>query len=213
MTHTVNVDTVAGQLADSYKQWVFGAEKRRPLMPQHAFKEGSDRNYNLKGTEPRKFLQWEEQDFGINLGWTDDASPSTGVRVSRWFAARPGGATAQVKYGEPIALGYGKSPSFIRYENRTFGINLGWSKTPVFEWRLLGGVTGRPVECGDRLAIHNAKAGSADVPGVLIHFDRTVGGDIGWPDSQSWWDQVKDKLPGIAKDALTALIMAKLRGG
>ena len=69
---------------------------------------------------------------------------------------------------------------------------------------VVGHVTGRPVNCGDRVAIHNAKAGSTQSPDALIYFDRTVGGDIGWPDSKIWWDQ--------AKDAMTKMVMAKLGG-
>lgn len=212
MTDTSTVDEAVTQLAEHYKQWVIGTGTTQPVMPQNTFREGSDRNYNLKNTRTRTFLQYEEQTFGINLGWTDDASPQTARRVSRWFFTRPGGAAGQLRYGEPIAVGYGKAPSFLHYEHRTVGINLGWVRDPAFEWKLLGGVAGRPVNCGDRLAIHNTKAGSAQAPGVLIYFDRTAGGDIGWPDSQTWWDQAKDKLPGLAKDAVTKLVMAKLNG-
>lgn len=210
MTHTLTVDAVVAQLAESYKQWIFGSQ-RQPLIPQNTFVEGSNRNHTLKGTVPRKFLQYERQTFGINLGWTDTADPATARRVARWFLARPGGGITQLKYGESVALGNGKDPSFLRYEHRTVGINLSWSKSPVFEWKLLGGAAGTPISCGDRLAIHNAKAGSADVPGVLIHFARTVGGHIGWPDSKTWWDQAKTKLPGMAASVLTALVMAKLK--
>jgi hypothetical protein len=212
MTDTTTTDTAVNQLVETYKQWMVGANKRRPLMPQNAFREGSDHNYDLKNLQERKFLHWEHQTWGLNIGWTDDASPSTASRAARWFFARPGGGTEQIKYGEPIAIGYGIEPSFLRYEHRTVGINLAWVKAPAFEWRLLGAVAGRPVECGDRLAIHNAKAGSADVPGVLIAFDRTVGGDIGWPDSKTWLDQATDKVFDLAKDAVTKLVMAKLNG-
>jgi hypothetical protein len=213
MTNTSNVDEVITKLARSYKIWSIGSGRTVPVLPQREFREGSDRNYNLKGSPPRKYLQWEKQTFGINLGWTDDAEPATGRRVSRWFFTRHGAGTGPVEYGERIALGYGTAPSFLRYEERTVGINLGWSGAPVFEWTLLGGPRGGPVGTGERLAIHNAKAGTARVPGVLIHFDRTVGGDIGWPDSRTWWDQAKDKLAGLTSEAIAKLVMAKLNGG
>jgi hypothetical protein len=212
MTQTTNVDTVVTQLAESYKQWVFGAGRTGPLIPQNVFSEGAEHLYNLKGTGERKFLQWESQQFGINIGWTDDASSETARRVSRWFFGRRGGGSGPVRFGESIAIGYGTVPSFLRYEDRTFGINLRWVAEPPYEWTVLGGVSGSPVNRGDRVALHNAKAGTAQVPGVLLSFDRTVGADLGWPDSKTWWDQVKDKVPGLAKDALAALIMAKLRG-
>ncbi len=213
MTDTLTTEQAVAQVAEDYKQWMIGANKRRPLMAQNAFREGSDRNYSLKGLHERKFLQWEHQTWGINLGWTDDAEPQTEKRVSRWFFARVGGGTGQIKYGEPVALGYGKDPSFLRYEERTVGINLGWVNQPVFEWTLLGKATGRPVECGDRLAILNAKAGSSQSPGVLIAFDRTVGADIGWPDSRTWLDQLPGILAGLAEETVKKMIMAKLAGG
>ncbi|GAB3006825.1 hypothetical protein GCM10027184_75380 [Saccharothrix stipae] len=200
------------KLAQSYKIWSIGSGPAVPVLPQRNFAEGSARNYSLKGSPPRKYLRWEKQTFGINLGWTDDAEPATRLKVSRWFFTRHGADTGPVKYGERIALGYGIAPSYLRYEERTVGINLGWSVTPVFEWTLLGGPRGGPVGTGERLAIHNAKACTATVPGVLIHFDRTVGCDIGWPDSQPWWDQAKDKLAGFTKEAITKLVMAKLNG-
>ena len=212
MTDTTTTDAAVNELAKKYKQWMVGANRRRPLMPQNAFKEGSDRNYDLKNLLERKFLHWEHQSWGMNIGWTDDASPTTDAKASRWFFARPGGTLQQIKYAEPIAIGYGTEPSFLRHQSQTFGVNLAWVKEPAFEWRLLGGIAGQPVECGDWLAIHNAKAGSADVPGLLIDFDRSVGGDIGWPDSQTWLEEGMGELVGLAKDAAMKLIMAKLGG-
>jgi hypothetical protein len=211
MTDTLTTDQAVTQQAEQYKQWVIGSGRRGPVLAQNAFKDGSERNYNLKGLQEHgNFLQWEKQTWGINLGWTDDHSAATAARVSRWFFARPGGGTGQLKYGETIALGNGKSPSFLRYESRTFGINLGWSDGPVFEWKLLGKPAGQPVQCGDRLAIYNAKAGSDTVPGVLIAFDRTVGGDIGWPDSKTWFEQAADELVAFGKKKATELVMKKL---
>jgi hypothetical protein len=213
MTDTLTIDEAAAELADKYKQWVIGPGPRRSVLTQSSFREGSQRNYNLKGlAEDGDFLQWEHQHFGINLGWTGDHSASTATRVSRWFFARSGSGTGPLTYGETIAMGYGTDPSFIYYTSRTVGINLGWSSKPVFEWKVLGQPKGRPVQCGDRVAIHNAKAGSATVPGVLIAFDRTVGGDIGWPDSKTWVQQGQDILLKQAKDQVTKLVMAKLGG-
>ena len=39
--------------------------------------------FSLKGMVNRKFLQYERQSFGINLGWTDNATNETGYRVYR----------------------------------------------------------------------------------------------------------------------------------
>jgi len=183
-------------VVDYLKQFMFDPNhQHHDLLTKTQFVGSADRNYNLKNSRTRKFLQWEEQSFGINLGWTDNADPSTAVKVSRWFLTRQTSQQAPVRYGESIALGYGKAPSFIRYEERTFGINLGWSDSPVFEWKLLGGRTGQPVRSGDWLAIYNKRAGDC-----LIHFDRTAGGDVGWPSSQTWTDQLGDVLTKAVKE-------------
>lgn len=41
--------------------------------------------------------------------------------------------TAQL-YGDWVAVGYGTSPSFYRYQDRNLGINLGNTEAPVYEW-------------------------------------------------------------------------------
>ena len=70
------------------KQWTMGSTAHRALRPKPEFAGLAERNYNLKNKRVRKFLQWEEQTFGINLGWTDDAEPATAKRVMRWFCTR-----------------------------------------------------------------------------------------------------------------------------
>ena len=180
-----------------YKQWMIGATKpQAKVLPQAAFIENSARNYNLKGSAIRKYLQYEKQPFGINLGWTDDGSNETGDKVSRWFFDRGGNSESPIKFGEEIAIGYGKSPSFIHYDNRRIGINLSWSDEPVFEWKLLGGKIGEPVHTQEWIAIFNGKSKEC-----LIYFDRDAGGDIGWPSSQTWGEALRDLAGEITEKA------------
>lgn len=97
-----------------YKQWMMGATKPKALvLPKAALDEYPERSYNLKNNTIRKYLQHEEQTFGINLGWTDDGSNETGDRVSRWFFANNDNANMPIRFGETIALGNGKSPTFL----------------------------------------------------------------------------------------------------
>ncbi len=51
-----------------------------PVYAKASFSGRLSRNTNLKNTMEHRFLQWESQTFGINLGWTDDAPqrPQTG---------------------------------------------------------------------------------------------------------------------------------------
>jgi hypothetical protein len=181
-------------VVDYLKQWRFDIyNPSHTLLSKNSF-DNPGRNYNLWNRRTRDFLRWEHQDWGINLGWTDDATRKTAGKVSRWFLRRPGTNSSPLRYGEKLALGYGRDPSFIRYSHRTVGINLKWDYSPSYEWRLLGGTRNRPVLSGKPVAIYNDKAGQS---GFLVYFDRTAGGDIGWPDSQTWLDQ----LPGILAKA------------
>ncbi len=185
---------MGSSIPDSVQQWTFGGgAKGVEIRTKAAFEGQTDKNYTLKSRDPRKFLQHEEQDVGINLGWTDDAEPSTAAKVRRWFLSRRAGS-GTIKYDEPFALGNGKSPSFIRYEKRTAGINLSWSEKPVYEWRALGGTAGTPVKTGEYIGLFNDKAKE-----FFIYFDRTAGGDIGWPSSKTWTQQGKDRAKKAAE--------------
>ena len=188
---TTNATTAARYL----KQWKFD-----PYHPGHllyskaSFSGSAHRNTNLWNTKEERFLQWESQTFGINLGWTDDRSAATGLKVSRWFFTRPDNTRA-LRYGNTVAIGNGGDPSYIGYADRTFGINLEWSSTPRYEWKLLGGTKGHVIRSGDRVAIYNTVTKQP-----LIYFDRTVGGDIGWPNSETWGDQIYDSFMKFIKD-------------
>ena len=117
---TEMITSPVAEVAGYLKQWMFDPNHpHHPLRAKPDFAGPADRNTNLKNSFTRKFLQWEEQTFGINLGWTDDASPATAVRVSRWFFTRPADDSSPIRYGQWIALGYGVSPSYVSYAERT----------------------------------------------------------------------------------------------
>lgn len=177
------------------RQWMFDPNHApHPLYAKSSFNGPASRNTNLKNSLERKFLQWESQSVGINLGWTDDASAATAARVSRWFFTRRD-TTRPIRYGDTIAIGNGRSPSYIRHANRTFGIDLDWSNAPRYEWKLLGGKVGQEVRSGHWLAIYNTVTKQP-----LIAFDRTVGADIGWPDSETWGQQLSDAVMAFIKE-------------
>ncbi|GGC34579.1 hypothetical protein GCM10011504_11230 [Siccirubricoccus deserti] len=190
-------------LANDLKQWMIGAAGT--LQPKRKFDGRPERNFNLRGLKLDRYLQHEKQRFGINLGWTDDASAKTAAKVTRWFFARESSDDGALRYAETIALGNGGDPSFVRHENRTVGVNLGWSKTPVYEWKILGGTAGTPVQAGQNVALFNEKANEC-----LIYFDRTAGGDIGWPTSQRWEDQLKSLAVKTGKEAAKKAVLAAL---
>ena len=183
---------------DYLKQWKFSSlAKPGSLLPKLEFSGPAARNYYLKNSQVRKFLQHEEQRWGINLGWTDDAEPSTAGKVTRWFLARNGTGNSPLKYGETLALGNGNQPSYVRHEVRDFGIDLAYARTPAFEWRILGGEVGEPIDPNEYAALYNT-----DIDEFLIHFDRDVGANLGWPSSKRWADQIGDRISTAVKKNL-----------
>jgi hypothetical protein len=63
------------------------------------------------------------------------------------------------------------------------------------------------VKTGEAVAIYNVHAREC-----LITFDRTAGGDIGWPSSKTWGEQLEDRIRKAvveyADEALMALLAA-----
>lgn len=189
-------DKELAKAVDVFLQWTIGADAPGIVTSGH--------RYTLKNRTNRKFFQYEEQTWGINLGWTDDAEPSTAAKVRRWAFVGKGGAKAPMTYGQPVALAWGDR--FVRYGARDVGINLDWSKAPVFEWQLLGGAPGAPVRTGEWLSLFNTRSEGGE---PLLHFDRTVGGNIGWPSSKTWGAQLKEMGTDLAKDAILDYLKGK----
>jgi hypothetical protein len=211
---TQTVDTTAAQLTvAAFAEWMIGAGRTDPVTSQRAFPAQPGGRFNLKNKKTHRFLQHEHQTFGINLGWTDRADPDTATAVSRWFFTGQGAPSKPITYGEVIAPGNGEQPSFIHYAERTVGVNLDWSTSPHFEWVFLGGEPGEPVKAGDWLAIYNVKAESGHGQGeFFIYFDRSVGGDIGWPSSTTWRTKLEQAAVGLAEDAAREAVRALVAG-
>lgn len=183
----------ACQLMAPYRQFMIGANSKGYLYAKDSYNGRAGMSYNIKGLVNRKFLQYEKQGIGrgINIGWTSNASADTATKRAKWFFSKKSGTTNAIRYGEPIAMAWGgnNKNQFVKYSHRTVGINLDWSSKPSYEWVILGGKPGTFVRRGvDRVILFNLKHKQP-----LVRFDRTVGGDIGWPDSRTWKRQVIDK--------------------
>lgn len=202
-------------VVDLMKQWTILANHTPtggPIRLKSTFDGPAERNYQLKGKLPRKFLQYEKQTAGINVGWTDNANQTTAAKVQRWFFARDGENETPLRYGEPVAMGYGTKPSFLCYKTRDYGINLAYTDNPCFQWKVLGGKPGQHVKTGDWVALLNTKINEC-----MIYFERPMVAHIGWPSSKSWSEQFEDKLGELAgkalEKALEAGVKALLTGG
>lgn len=137
---------------------------------------------SLKGLTNRKFLHYESQKYGINLGWTNDASAGTEIASRNWIIVRSSPATGVLRYGDRVAIGWQRSEPYLTYQERKSGVNLVWSRTPRFEWQVLGGPRGAAVVGrSNRAILYNERHRQP-----LLFVARSRGGHIGWPDSDPW---------------------------
>lgn len=177
--------------AEYFKQWNI----LNPDGPQVDLRPG--KRYLLKNSTNRHFLAYKHQGTfgGINLGFTDDAEPSTAKTVVHWGFLNH--ERTPVRYDEPVAIAC--KDSFVRYGARTVGINLDWSDSPVFEWRLLGGRPGTVVKTSESLCIFNTRSENGE---PLIYFKREIGGNIGWPSSKTFTQQGLDWAKETVRKAI-----------
>jgi hypothetical protein len=83
----------SAELLEELKQWKLDSlVSTTRLLPKANFESALERNYTLKNKIVRKFLHHEVQTFGVNLGFTDNASLETGKKAARWFFTRNGRA-------------------------------------------------------------------------------------------------------------------------
>jgi hypothetical protein len=189
------------RLAEYLAQWRILSPDGRPSDVRPG------KRFLLKNSTNRHFLSYKKQGTfgGINLGFTDDAEPATAAKVVHWeFVNR--NRTA-VKYDEPVAIRC--RDGYLRYGHRDVGINLHWSDSPVTEWRLLGGRPGTPVKTGEKFSIFNMHTKEGE---PLIYFKREIGGNIGWPSSETLLDQAFEWLKDAAQKALIEYVRAQAGG-
>ena len=84
----------------------------------------------------------------INLTWGDPAK-SDNIRFQR-----ESGSKEPMKFEERIAINV-RGGGFLVYESGRWGINLGWSKTAKFEWKILGGKAGDVVQAGVAVGLYS----------------------------------------------------------
>lgn len=112
----------------------------------------SGQRYTLVNKTLKQSIRYGERGRfgGINLVW--DRSTNLG----NFTIESKGPAGSPIKYGDRVAISIrGVSTPYLRYEKRTFGINLNWSDRPIFEWIVLGGPEGKIVNTKTRVALLN----------------------------------------------------------
>jgi hypothetical protein len=109
------------------------------LYPFRPFRLSNDRAKNYLLYRAKVYSPSGGPDFGINLKWDQDA------RTPNFTVERRGGsATPPIMYWETVALREAKG-GYLKYGEQGYGINLRWSRTPAYEWQIVGGERGQPV--------------------------------------------------------------------
>jgi hypothetical protein len=125
-------------------------------------------------------LVYEERTWGINLGWSKTASGNV-------LFERADGASDPLRYGEPIAIRI-KDQGYLCYGSRSHGIDLVWSDSPKYEWRILGGNPRDLIDSTLPVSLYNETNQDYVIKGL-----RELGGIDLWYSkhpAQTWFDVV-----------------------
>jgi hypothetical protein len=87
--------------------------------------------YWLFSNHNDQYIKYGSRSYGINLVW----SPNVPQRNVRFIRPPNSGDTGPLKYDEPLAM-YIDGGGYVKYGSRSHGIDLVWSSTPSYEWRI-----------------------------------------------------------------------------
>jgi len=124
--------------------------------------------YRLENRTAGSALVYGERDFGINLVWGSASGP-VNVRFDRPSTSPNHGP---LQFGEPLAVRI-NGGGYVHYRVREFGINLDWSSTPDFDWRIRGGTGTIPT--GSPVSLYNRTESD-----VLVYAQRAFGINLCW---------------------------------
>lgn len=144
-------------------------------------------------------LAYKKTEYGINLGW---AELEPGVAAPAFHVLRRNDDGAPVQYGDLVAIAV-EPGGYLTYGEQEYGIDLKWSGSPKFEWRIRGDSPplGSTVKLGQLVALHNTRIpGGAD---YLICDPRRYGIQLKWGrdkgrfNSRPWYGSLASGLGGF----------------
>jgi len=141
--------------------------------------------YNLTASEA--IVYGSRQGDNINLVWGD---PGKSDNVRFW---RHSGSKEPVRFDELIAINI-RGGQFLVYQRGRQGINLGWSASPRFEWKLVGGTAGNPVSALSRVGLFNQVEGD-----VLMYEPRGWGINLKWYKDSGKYSGINGAISGGKK--------------
>ncbi|SRR5215204_3839078 len=131
--------------------------------------DNTEYNYDFFNITDNECLVYGERaGNNINLRWGDPGK-SDNIRFQR-----QSGSKDPIKFEEPVAINV-KKGGFLVYQRGRWGINLGWSKTPKFEWKILGGNAGTVVAAGKAVGLYSTVEKDS-----IMYEPRTWGINLKW---------------------------------
>jgi hypothetical protein len=124
--------------------------------------------YDLYNITEKECVVYGQREWGINLVWGD---PEKGDSV---FFQKESGKTDPLKFEEHLAINI-RGGGFVVYQGDRHGINLGWSKDPKFEWKIMGGPAGHVVPAGMVVGLYHLKEND-----YLMYESREYGINLKW---------------------------------
>jgi len=133
-------------------------------------------------------LVYGNETWGVDLNWNNPTFDNIGNPLHesnvQWKFVREGNprfpaaypaSCHQISGTEQVALYSTVSHQFLAYGNETFGVDLVWSSTPRYEWKVAVGLLEQPTY-SDRVAqLYDTTAGA-----YLVASHQTWGVDLGW---------------------------------
>lgn len=148
-------------------------------------------SYDLFNVTDSECLVYGHRDGNnINLKWGDPAK-SDNIRFQRGSDSK-----GPIKFEELIAINV-REGGFLVYESGRWGINLGWSKTPKFEWKILGGKPDEAVQAGKAVGLYSMVEKDS-----LMYESRDWGINLKWFKDSGKYQSYSEilKAGGVLKD-------------
>jgi hypothetical protein len=109
-------------------------------------------------------LTHANQTFGVDLDWSENGA--------LWKIETQGGP--RLMRGQAVALRVWGG-GWLKYSNQTWGVDVGLSDTPVYQWYVVGGQPGSSITYGSDFALWNRAATA-----YLVSQHQTWGVSLGW---------------------------------
>jgi hypothetical protein len=126
-------------------------------------------SYLLKNVTVGKHVGYGSREYGINLIW-DSPLPIDEGNVR--FESR--GGRGPLSPGQPVAV-FVKGGGYLYYKTRKYGINLEFSRTPIYEWQVQAGAPGDPIQLRTKVSLYNTK-----IQEYVVYCKREYGINLRW---------------------------------